>query len=256
MKCEFCAGNLNINDERCPHCDAVNPFYTAHREDMNRIKNSVAKTEDEVIRTTKRFTSSSLYIAVISLLILLVVICTLVLANIRSINHEIFRSQNAKKAAEYLPIVEEMAQNGDYLDLHGFMYNRFEYSKDNPLKPYMAVESVAGSYKSVVGHIGALVNNNDLRKDPDEIAKDIDRCLGDIYKERYERSVSSSGNPSYDPDKLEIMDDIIEQLNALMVTYLGASEEKLGEFPEMTSLNRTVYLSELIRENYFNEEEE
>ena len=70
------------------------------------------------------------------------------------------------------------------------------------------------------------------------------------------RSASSSGNPSYDPDKLEIMDDIIEQLNALMVTYLGASEEKLREFPEMTSLNRTVYLSELIRENYFNEEEE
>lgn len=256
MKCEFCAGNLNINDERCPHCDAVNPFYEAHREDMRRIKHSVSKTEEEVIKTTKKYTSSSLYIAVISVLLLLVVICTLVLANMHSINYEIQRSQNYKKAGEYLPIVEDLAKNGDYPDLRAFMFYRYEYSRDNPLKPYTALENVSSSYTSALGHIAALVNNNDNRKDPEEIAKDIDKCLGDIYAERFERSVSRSDDPAYAPDKLAIMDDVVEQLNALMVTYLGTSEEKLKEFPQMTSLNRTIYLSEIIRENYFNEEEE
>ena len=256
MKCEFCAGNLNINDERCPHCDAVNPFYAAHREDMLRIRQSVSKTEDEVKRTTGKFTSSSLYITAISILLLLVIISTIVVLNIRSINYEIYRSRNIKKAGEYLPIVEEMARNGDYLDLRGFMFNRFEYSYDSPLKPYTAVESVASYYSSALGHIGSLVNNNDLNKDPDEIAKDIDKCLENIYKERYERPASRSDDEAYAPDKIEIMDGIIEQLNALMITYLGVSEEKLEEFPDMTSLQRTVYLSDIIRENYFNEEEE
>ena len=105
MKCEYCAGDMSIEDANCPHCGAVNPFYEAHRKDMANYAKRFANTEREVVETTKKFTYKTVVITIISVLVVLNLVMGILLANVRDFTYEMERNKNKKtpRRIEYNP---------------------------------------------------------------------------------------------------------------------------------------------------------
>ena len=49
MKCAYCGANLQIEDEKCPHCGRDNPHYIKHRSDMQAYQADYRNTKQEVL---------------------------------------------------------------------------------------------------------------------------------------------------------------------------------------------------------------
>lgn len=247
MKCEFCAGDLSINDERCPHCDALNPFYEAHRKDMKRFEAELKSTEKEVKETTNKIKRSTLHIAIIAVLVVLNLIGGIFSVNSRDISYELNERKLQKRAPLSAKEAKALVEEQDYLSLNALLVHRSVYIRgNNPLTEYMAVSTVLNSYRSIFSQISNLINGTSY-SNAEEIANTISTSLDRIYNERFEEPKKRDGI-YYAKEHLDTIDDIITEINVLLTAYLGIDSETLADFPNTSSASRQLVLEEAIKE--------
>lgn len=94
MKCEFCTGNMAIEDAVCPHCGSPNPFYEAHRQDMVKYEKQFQKTKYEAIETNVRHTRKAVQVSLVAVLIALILASVIVILSMDDINESMEKSAN------------------------------------------------------------------------------------------------------------------------------------------------------------------
>ena len=55
MKCEFCNGNMSLEDLHCPHCGQINKHAQQHIRDMQRYQGEFNETKEDVITVTQKY---------------------------------------------------------------------------------------------------------------------------------------------------------------------------------------------------------
>lgn len=255
MKCEFCAGDISINDKRCPHCDAENKYFKAHREEMAAYAKRFEATREEVEKKTTRITSRALSITIIAVEALVALILIIVLANMRDINYNREYKKNTRNAKSIAKILGKYEADGDYYQLSAY-FNSFDVKTyQNELSEYNVVTSVASSYKSIFETIHFLALEGGGNDSDSDIAKRICRNLDSIYTTRFDYFDERQQRETYASNHLEAMDDMISEIFAMLKTYLGLSDEEIDGIWDMTSSERQLVLEKRIAEVRTNVEE-
>lgn len=253
MKCEYCGGTLSIENEKCPHCMADNPFYEAHRKDMKAYARRYAATEKKVVDKTERFAKRTLLITIIAILFALNIVVLFVNINMWDINYARHERQNRKHAAENKKIAMQLEADGDYQAFNSFMETKYAYSYNGPMNELQTVQAAAGYYRSILQDFGNLIENS-YYTDASEFAKRINGHLDSLYTTRkdFDRE-NYADNERYQENHKASVDQIIKEVHEIIEAYLGIDSETLAQFPEMSSAKRQVLIEEAVEEVYFYE---
>ena len=71
MKCPHCGAQIGLEEKYCPFCGLPNEFARKHQEDIDRYEQEFQQTQSEVYQKTRHFTSLTVPLTVIFVLILL-----------------------------------------------------------------------------------------------------------------------------------------------------------------------------------------
>ena len=254
MKCEFCAGDLSIEDEICPHCAASNPFYEAHRRDMQRFEKKYNETERKVIEKADKSTKRSFYVAVIAVLILANIVCLIVLA--AADEHRYMRkdAENRKHQKEYMKEAEDLLSEGKYMEFYSLMSDKYAYYYENPMRKFSGVEMVANYYKTIQANLAYIISGESYYQGNEEYARRISDALGNIYKERYEYSEYAAEDTHTD-EMLSYMDGMLDEVHLEINTYLGIDMDTISTLKDLSPAKRQVIIEDAVLEVMADEEE-
>lgn len=248
MKCNFCSGDLTIEDAKCPHCNADNPYYQAHRKDMAAFTGKFFATRKKVEERTEKFTRKSLFITVIAVLVTLNLAAILLLINVDSINYDRMLNKNTKDADKYAAIVSQMESDGDYLGINALGANYYLRSGGTAMAEYQAIIDASSAYYNFYSTILDITNYRHLYSDNSELAERLSKNLNTLYKIRYVNSAELPDNPKYAPKHLDTMDDMLENCKALLTAYCGLTKEEADSLSDLTMAQRQVLIEQHLME--------
>lgn len=254
MKCEFCSGNMSIENERCPHCDAENPYYKAHRADMAEYARRFAATQSNVENKTNKFARRTFGITVSAVLVAINVVLILLLINMRDINYARDYNRNTKKAPKIAKEVGALEDARDYIAMSNYTYSINMKTYQNAMAEYNYVLDVANNYRRFVEKMNRIVLNDMGYLSISDVAKNINTFLESVYDVRYvqyekQKLYNSANGPDYFSEKhLNSMDEMIGNMHAMLKTYLGFDDETIASFRDMSSTQRQLLIEERITE--------
>lgn len=260
MKCEYCSGNLSLESKRCPHCDAENPFYKAHREDMAAYAKRYAATQEAVVKKANRFTKNTFGITISAVLVAIIAIMIVVLINIDDINYDRLQKANTKNAAKIAEYVGTLEDNKDYMAMGLYSSSLIMRTYGNEMAEYNYVLDVARSYYYLCERMNRIVLDNYKASSAVDDAKSMGRNLDILYDTRYvtyekKNMYAVDNGPAYFSDKhLASMDDMINNINVMLITYLGFDKETLDTFKDISSTERQLLLEKKLKEVAADEE--
>lgn len=91
MKCPHCGAQIGLEEKYCPFCGLPNEFARKHQEDMDRYEQEFQQTQSEVYQKTRHFTSLTVPLTVIFVLILLNIVSFVFVAK-AGISAPVFKS--------------------------------------------------------------------------------------------------------------------------------------------------------------------
>lgn len=258
MKCEYCAGNLSIEEPRCPHCDAENPYYKAHRADMAAYAKRYKATEEKVVENSRRFNARAVNIAIIAVLVALIAIAIGVLVNADDIAYDMMVRKDTRNANAIAAYIGELEEAKDYSGMASYQQMHYVYgSYKTDLNQYNMVISTANSYASILNSITRLVYAKTIYDKPSSMASSISRNISSMYLDTYgDRYLNHKDADYYAPKHYAAMEDMINKTHLLFKTYLGFTQEEIDGFIDLTDAKRQVLLEEKIMEVMEREGEE
>lgn len=254
MKCEFCGGNISIDEAFCTHCGKPNKYHASHRADMDDYEKRFSKTQDEVTETAGRFTVKTFWISFIAVLVALILGEVILLLNVDDINYTLEKKRNAKNAAAIAAELGRLEDEGKYREL-GDYYNKYWVSgSNNPTFEYNIVSDVANSYSNITGSMMDIVSRDNISyQTPYDIAQKINRYLEQMYSYIKEAPEKTS-NVAYSEKHISSCLDMIEECHKYLSVYLGIPFETVESFMDISSKERFNILEEYITE-VLNDEE-
>lgn len=254
MKCEYCGSDLSIEYEKCPYCDALNPFYEAHRKDMKAYARKYAATEKQVVEKTNRFAKKSVRITIIAVLVIINLVFGILFANIWEIRNKMHENANKRDAAKTVQMANDLEFSKDYLNFDALMDEKYYSYYKGPHNEFSMVMPAADDYVAIVKEIARLVDGSAYGNES-EIADSIGRRLDYLYRDRDEINKATYEAERYAKRHRDAVEDIVNETHKILAAYLGLDKETVDSFEEMTSAERKMIIEKAVKEVYFNEED-
>ena len=242
MKCQYCGANLTIDDEVCSFCGSANAFATKHRKEMHRFTREFNRTKSDVLTKSR---DHSKWVAKITLIAVLVALNLLVLFAVGN-SYEIEEFIVARKAESnyflHKAKLDEYEENRQYIAFTDyFSQNQLYYS--DMFDEYRAVSDVCGQYASIYRYMMEIVTQEDTDYYTHEqrleyIADQIEYVYMYSEKDDYDRE------EQYTEEHQACMDDAVAQVEALIQTYFGVSDEDMSGFRELSKARRQILMEE------------
>lgn len=238
MKCPSCGYGLHIEDEKCPHCGKENPYYKMHRADMGRYEHDFSEVKRDVYEKTGFFTGLTVKITIIAVLVALelgVLVFNYFSWDIRS---AIGESRAKKNVKEYVEILDELEQSGQYMEFAEFYAQKYLYYCDE-YDHYSKVQQVCRQYEYVYRGFMNLSKENDYITPQEKI---VQLC------ENLENLYEACERKTYDKEEyftgqhMKTMENILEDVKALLVAYGNLTEEEAEEFPNLSNARKQLAL--------------
>ncbi len=252
MKCEYCAGDMSIEDANCPHCGAVNPFYEAHRKDMANYAKRFANTEREVVETTKKFTYKTVVITIISVLVVLNLVMGILLANVRDFTYEMERNKNKKNVDAIAEQMGEYEENEEFVDMFYYNNSILMSPYNTPLYEYDAILRAASYYQDMNATLTDMMGRtyNSSSYYAEKYARNMQR----LYETVDEWEKQNEDDERFSDKHKEALQKLIEKGEFLLLNYCNLKEEDLEEFREVSEAKKTIILEERLEEVFTDEE--
>lgn len=248
MNCKFCAGDMAIEDAKCPHCGQENPYYEAHRIDMANFERKFKSTEASVVEKTNKYTRKTVIITAISVLFALILLCIFVLSNIRDITYNLTRKTNNGKASQIAEQLGKYEEEKEYILLvNYFEANPSDY-RENELSEYYGVYDMCSRYRDMVNRSVDITSRKMTESSVSSIASSLNSILDSMYSLRYKEIDSNYLPERFNKKHLETMDDILDRTNHLMIAYFGIREEDLDVLKDLTPSKRTSLIEDRLME--------
>lgn len=242
MKCKKCGSNLTIEDEKCPYCWSMNPYYKKHRADMQRYHMDFQKTKTDVEEKTTKITVFSVRVVFVSILLVMIVFMLFAYGNAWSIARGINNLKIKGDFARHAQAMEQYEAEGRYFELTSYYNEQMLYNNETFRREYSNFASIASSYMSLyydVMRIASMEVTEEEYWTLEEAVEWLTMDLDTIFQ--YCDEEYSYGRESYEKHK-EAIDDIGEKTLLLLKTYCNVSEEDLLLIPEASSTKRIIIL--------------
>lgn len=240
MKCEFCGGNLSLEDQYCPHCGQMNKHSQEHIREMGRFRKRFESTQDKVYGTTHRYTQLTVRIVLICILIVLTILAVLVGTNAYSVLRDIRKSDTNRKFDEYSAVLDAYMEEGKFEEFNYFREVKQIDWYETPYESYAPVISAARDYSNIVEGIADMICKSEEEEWKPEF-------LGGVVFSFYDGLDMEewSWYEGADSEKnREALEKMVNQVEGLLMTYCGLSREQAESLRELNEARITVLLEE------------
>ena len=245
MKCQYCGGDISLEDRICPHCGRLQENAVRHDEEMKRYEAAFEDTRNEVLA---RSSQSARGIGVRLLVILVLLGGAIYLFahssswSVRSARRE--REANANVAL-FTERIEQYLEERDYEGLNSFSdYYMLTYN-DN-YKKYYTILWACDRYANVCESLMAFVYLDPQKKAAGELdyrAKQLPEYIS-LYFEATNPE-DYSWNTRIDKELTEeVIAAMDEDLAGLLTAHLGIPAEQARTMRELSEGRRTVLIEE------------
>lgn len=232
MKCPHCGAPLKMEDKFCTYCGAPNTLAMQHQADMEHYKKEFAQTQEEVLNKSRKAGSLTGYLVVLIILIVLNIVAAFFSSNAWNIKYERRRTEAAGKADVHKAELDKMIENQDYFAMRTYYYNN-RLSGVDAFVEYEAVTRYAGQLADIFTYL-CNTDKYGYWKSEKGVENTVTSMSSDIIS-LYENPLSSYyDEKAVTEEKLEIIEDIRRQAEALLITYAGFTEEETQELRNMS----------------------
>ncbi len=254
MKCEYCNGNLSLEDEYCPHCGKPNKHARKHIDDMRRFQGEFEDTKRYVRDKTIGYTEITVRVVILSILIVLILVFFAVGANAWEINREIKKKSAEKKFEEYSLVLDGYLEDGDYLEFNTFCETKGLYTYDSVYREKYgeiinACFRYADAYKALFDFAGF---------DEDDSVSYVTEMTGDaldfFYKYYLNENLFYTDREEEPEQYRRALDGMERNIELILSVYCGFTQEEAAAFPEMSKARRNILLEEKLEAKLQNEQ--
>lgn len=239
MKCQYCGSNLQIDDELCPYCGKANKIAKKHREDMKKYERDYDNTKEQVISKSKSVNGKAIKVAAVALTIAVIAILIPIAATTEDIKRSHTKKAMNRAFDEYLPQLEEMMCEDDYLAIDELARTHNFGKVKNYENEYFDVIAATTSYVELLENILVVYGDNGFKTE--KYAAFIGDNIVGLHKRVGEYAEIPQGWEEY-------AKHIEADAKLLVKTYLGISEEEYDELLEMADYKRDEIIWEAIDE--------
>ncbi len=240
MKCISCGGNLSLEDVVCPYCDALNEHAVDHIREMNRYKREFEGTRQEVYSVTKGYAGISVRAIIGVVLVILIALSAFLVEESYSIKRSIMEGKASRNVEEYKEIMEQYLEDRDYYAFSMFCSEKCIETYDTAYEEYADIIYASNYYRYVYGNIMQLFNPYSDSYYNDTVQR-LSEHLDYFYKVWDEEGYNYVGDSEKDR---RVIEEMQEQIHALLVTYCGLTQEDLVTLPGMSRGKRAVLIEE------------
>lgn len=248
MKCDFCGTNMSLEDAACPFCGKLNTQAQQHIKDMERYKGAFESTQSDVYSVTKKYTGITVRAIVIAVLVVLFVVVTIFSDAGYSIKESFMRMDANRRVEEYSRILDTYMEEENYQTLLAFCDAHCIDYYDVKYECYAPVLHAGSYYAYLYEDIMSIATETDVEQKL-AILEQSSYWFSLFYEcfdmKRYEYYENADRQ-----ENIQTLQRMKENLELLLVTYIGLTEEEAAGVWELSSARRTV----LMEEKLINEE--
>ena len=239
MKCQYCGNTLNIEDKFCRACGRPNPLAKQHQRDMENYKKQYEKTREDVIQKTKSFTSITVPVVILMVLLVITVAAGIFRARAWDIGYDLSNGRLNANADTYRSAVDEYIAKEDYIGLAEYWNVNNLYSIDS-MNEYSAVANAAGQYERIF---------EDLTADHYQVYRTRENTISYVCDE-LDRLFDIENDYTYDSDiylsgdKGEAINKIRQKTMTMISAVCGITYEEAESLAEMSSARQRAFLTE------------
>lgn len=254
MKCEYCGGDVNIEQSFCSNCGKPNKYYEAHRRDMASYEKRFERTENAVVGKVNRTSRKAVSIVLISVLSALILGEVAILANLDDINYTLEKRRNDNNSKEIAAMLGNYEESEDYADFAEY-YTKYGLTcHKEEVNEYNAVASVISEYRSLRNICSSIAAGETAYNEPYDLAGRINNYLSYAYDGK-RSAIERSDDIRYSGKHLDTINKVIEEMHAYLCVYLGLDSEVVNTFPEMKDSDRFNIINDKLEEVMADEEQ-
>ena len=242
MKCQYCGGEIRLDDLVCPYCGRPNEEAKTHAEEMRRFRIRLKKTEEEVRETAGRTSHRAAKIAVIAILLVGIAANVFIQSRAYSFYYDHQRSQAVKHAEAYQEVLDAFLEKQDYVGFSGYSQAKGISFSEDVYEAYLPISWAANRFRYVMLDLMRLVNHDEYVDLTNLAQMTIDE-LEEFYEQMNPEKYSwYEYNIEETEEHFAAMQ---EQVAAVLVSYFGMGEEDAAALPGMTKGERTLALEKV-----------
>lgn len=244
MKCEFCGGNLHLEELHCPHCGKINAHAQQHIRDMQKYRGEFQEARTNIYTVSKRYGQITVRAIIIVLLLIIFVAGFIVLPQTYSIVRKWEQNKAQRHKGEYMKQIETYIEEEDFLALAYFFQEHYlDYSYDHKdYEIYQPVILAANRYELVYFSVMRL---------PFAEAEGLEyelKFLGDNIGEFYkyaDRDYYDDYYVEFNEDKCgKALDTMNLYVEKLLQVYCNLTQEEAAGLKELSNAKRMVLIEE------------
>lgn len=243
MKCPNCGANLTIDDEVCSFCGIESPYAEKHREEMRTFTRDFNRTKSQVLEKTQSHSRFVVKIMLIAIMIILNLVMWLAAANTYEVERFIRSQRVNSKYQVHKAELDKLEAERDFIGFAVYHSENQLYYSDL-FNEYDAAYNVASNYMILYQYIMELVTSDDEDSyyTPEKRVEMITQQLEYLYE--YSKPREYSDMTEYSAVHQAFMDDMVQQVEDLIQTYLNVPADKIEEFRELSSARKQIMIEE------------
>lgn len=250
MKCQYCGGDVALDDRFCPHCGREADQSIRHQQEMEHYASEFEKTRKEALQQTQRGDSSGITAAIgIRLAILAGLFIAMIVLIVRldpySLNERKLKREVASNKEYYKGQVETLLEERDYAKLYA-LNQRYHLGYEDGFKEYRYILNAVDSYyRSCQGMMELVYLPDGESRVPyhtETLAKYVTQFYTDISPDQYEQYAE-------DPERTaQVAGQMEEEMQKMLRSYLGISKEDAASFGSLSRSRQTVLIENALDE--------
>ena len=247
MKCTNWGRKIGIEDKVCPYCNAENKLAARHGANMKQYDKRFKKTQGEVEGSAKRMEGLGTRAAILAVLVIGILIMIIVSGlNYDDPDTSSIKKADAKRNSEkYAAEMDGYLERGEYQEFVSFVHSHGVDFWEEPYKRFRSVDYCAGYYYDCVRHMESVIlrsTDPDYWDSTDMEISHFCRYLS-AFQETYAVQKKREKNSAY----LACMDDMEENLRAMLRAYLGMDDEEVDSFLDLSDAKMAMRMEEIIK---------
>ncbi|MGN0130958.1 MAG: hypothetical protein ACI4AA_00800 [Lachnospiraceae bacterium] len=254
MKCEFCGANIDIESEVCPFCGMKKSQFEKHRKDMGRYSRAFHATRDTVVEENRKFSSKAASITIISILIVAILILLIGILQCYDIHKAVLTSKLMRNSDTYISKLDEYESSGNFEAFASYYEENSLYYADDksPYSQYQLLYYMSSNYSDALQSLFYL--RYPVEANSTSQSRQIEYFLTYYeYFQNYYNDYMDSTESTYYYDKgcfsekhMASAESMWQNMNHLIISYLGVSEDQIEDFQNANTAHRTIMLEETL----------
>lgn len=245
MKCNYCGGEVGLEEELCPYCGRPNEQALQHHRNMASFRRRFAQTETEVMGRTERYAGIVPRTILIVIFLIITIVAFFVAENSFSVPEDMRRRAAERHPESYRAVLDQFLEEKDYISFASYLSFHDIRTYRTAFSEYNDLQWSAEYYQGVVEYLERLFLHQEtedwLRFDA---SNDVLRLCQELeyFMDAYERGVRDSESASH----RAILDDMRNNVLEMLHVFLGIDGDEIDDFLKLSDNRKAALIEEVL----------